>query len=793
MNEETTLNKEVDNIRVPENAKFKVYWYDRPENYNRDNRLKIKNDIAKKYGLSSENVKVIFRHSQDSGDGNKIDLGNTHIDNILDKEYQKKLFREYVEREEKNVDFERLMKLDDTINSEIDFDFEKELNKVWRINRLEVNNFLSFGEGNKIRYDRLSGLVVVTSEPENQGGKTTFCLDSIKFLLFGVTTKTNKNEQLFNSYAENNKLSVIGELNLDGEVIVIERIMTKSVSNSGNVNINNKVNFYKENQEGKFEKLNKEDATQTQNKINESIGRQKDFDSVILATEKTLDNLIDSTPTENGKLLNRFIGTEVFHEKEDKARKHYNEFAKNMLSNTYDVVNLREDIRNAEEAINKCNSLLEEKKSRLDTLTKELEADNKKKDELNTKKKPIDESIKNVDKEKLERELNQLTEDGKTAKNKKEELENKLKEIGDVTYDEERYTKLNKDLNDKKQKVKTNENEIERLEGMVNKLENDQICPTCKRPLDEVDHSDEIKKNKDAITNLKSENEKLNKEIENISEEVTKLEEDKKKVDEKNRVELERDKKDTEIENLRVSYKEKKDLLDRFSQNSDNIEENKQIDNELEKLKSQIKVKEGEKDQINREIERLNSEVANKQKEVDENNKLIEKIQREKEVERLYKVYIEMVGKKGVTKIVLMSVLPTINAELDKLLDDVSDFSISLDINHKDEVEFYIHSGGATRLLMSSSGFERVASSLALRAVLGRVSNLPMPNFVVFDEVLGKVGESNMPRIKHLLDKISDMYDIVFFITHSNLVKDWADTIVSVKNEGKISKLDVNN
>lgn len=171
MSEESDVQERTEKIETPKNAKFKVYWYDRPENYNRDNRLKIKNDVAKKYGVSSDNVKVIFRHAQVDGNGDKIELDNAHIDNVLDENYQKELFKEWVKREEKNVDVDRLMKLDDTINSKIDFDLDKELNKTWRIKSLELNNFLSFGEGNKISYDNIRGLTVVTSDPENQGGK----------------------------------------------------------------------------------------------------------------------------------------------------------------------------------------------------------------------------------------------------------------------------------------------------------------------------------------------------------------------------------------------------------------------------------------------------------------------------------------------------------------------------------------------------------------------------------------------------------------------------------------------
>ena len=70
-----------------------------------------------------------------------------------------------------------------------------------------LNNFLSFGENNFFPVDRYKGFTVVNSDPANQGGKTTLTIDAIKYLFFGTTTKTDKNEQIFNQYSSNNELT----------------------------------------------------------------------------------------------------------------------------------------------------------------------------------------------------------------------------------------------------------------------------------------------------------------------------------------------------------------------------------------------------------------------------------------------------------------------------------------------------------------------------------------------------------------------------------------------------------
>jgi DNA repair exonuclease SbcCD ATPase subunit len=96
---------------------------------------------------------------------------------------------------------------------------------------------------------------------------------------------------------------------------------------------------------------------------------------------------------------------------------------------------------------------------------------------------------------------------------------------------------------------------------------------------------------------------------------------------------------------------------------------------------------------------------------------------------------------------------------------------------------------GVSKRLKACSGLEKTAGSLALRSVLGKISTLPMPNFITFDEVLGKVGPENFDKLKLLFDKIKDMYEIVFLITHNDLVKDWGDNVITVTKPTNVSKI----
>ena len=119
------------------------------------------------------------------------------------------------------------------------------------------------------------------------------------------------------------------------------------------------------------------------------------------------------------------------------------------------------------------------------------------------------------------------------------------------------------------------------------------------------------------------------------------------------------------------------------------------------------------------------------------------------------------------------------------------DFEVEIFIDDKNDVQFLINKDETSGSLKSASGFEKTAASLALRGVLGKLSTLPMPNFITFDEIMGKVAAENIDTLRGLFDKITDRYDIVFLITHNDLVRDWASNVITVTKEKNISTISV--
>ena len=777
------------NLNISQNSKLKIYWDDKPENYSKETKTRIRNHFAKKHGVNKNNIDVIYTPVKFNESGDAIEITGANIENIMDITYQRELMKEWIKREGKVVDFDRILSLDDKVNGELNLEDNSARHTTWSIKWLMIDNFLSFGAQNYLPFNKLKGLTVVNSQPANQGGKTTLTIDTIKFLLHGNTTKTDKNEDIFNTYSGKNDLVVRGMIEMGGEEVIIERKMKRSAKKGGGWTVTNKVNYYELLPDGEEKALNEEDARRTTTKLKATIGSEKDFEMLVLATEKNLDDLIGLTTTESGKILTRLIGLEVIEMKEAAVRKMFNEFEKKKKSNDYDIITLNSDIIEHHEKIELGEGIkgnltvrLEETKTEINNLSNEN-------DRLLNSKITIDVAVSALNPSKLKTEIEQITGTGKTTKVKIHNLLTQIAEIGEVDFDEDQFHKLTLDSNKTLVSLGLKRGEINRLENTLKDLIDGGICKACNRPLDDVDNTEHIKFHEEAIKAVEGEIEVLLATQKKVKDELSEMSESKRLADSKIKLELEKDRAEVELGSLRNKVQDKINDQKKYQLNEEAIEFNRSVDAEVSMIKTKLIVADRLKDDITSKLEKIRQDINSNIMAIDTKTKLIEQIKKEDEIERIFKIYIELVGKKGISKLVLRSVLPIINSEVIRLLEDVCDFEIEIFIDDKNDVQFLLNKDGVPKLLKSGSGFEKTAASLALRGVLGKISTLPMPNFITFDEILGKVANENLDKLKPLFDKIKNMYEIVFLITHNDIIKDWSTTLLTVVKENNISKV----
>ena len=778
-------------LTIPEYAKLKVYWDDKTENYSRESKLKVRNYFAKKYEVEKTSVNVIYRPIKIGKDGEVIEITGAGIDNILDRNYQVELMKKWYERNNKTVDFNRLMALDTKVNGSLSEDGDSSNHRSWSLKWLYLDNFLCFGDANYASFQNLNGLNIVTSEPPNQGGKTTFSVDAIKFLLFGNTTKTTVNGDIFNTFREKNTLTVRGMLDVEGQEVIIERILTRTAKRAGGWNVTNKLLYYDLLPDGEEKVKNEEDSKKTTELIKATIGNEKDFDITILATARNLQDLVDAKATESGKLLTKFIGLEILEKKEAIAKDIYKEFNKTKKSNIYNATTLLEEIELKTGNITVFQTDVIDQESNLVKINSKLELLNKTRDVLLTSKVNVDIIISQLNPLTIEKDIEDITQKGVGYGKKIKELNVEIETLSKITYDEDLFHKLTKDFTDLTIKSGKLDNEILAIGKLIDNLENSEICQTCKRTLEDVDNSQAIKQSKNELEGKEIELKQTKSDLLVVTKNKTSVNENRTIVDNRNRLELSRDKYEVDITSLRNQIKVKKTDLKNYKANEDAIKKNLDVDSEVSAVKTNIIVEEKNKTDVTRENYITNTEIEKANVVITSNKSIIIALKKEEDVEKIFKVYLEMIGKKGISKLVLRSVMPIINSELQRLLDDVCDFEVELVMNDKNDVEYLLIQGEVEKSLKSGSGFELTLASIALRCVLGKISHLPMPNFISFDEVLGRVAAINIEKMKPMFEKIKDMYDIVFLITHNDLVKDWGDRVIMIKKENNVSKINV--
>ena len=322
-------------------------------------------------------------------------------------------------------------------------------------------------------------------------------------------------------------------------------------------------------------------------------------------------------------------------------------------------------------------------------------------------------------------------------------------------------------------------------------LLNSEYCPLCHKKLDDVDNSKTIEDNNKKIAELttsgvamKARNEELTKKMDDIA--------DKREVYQKKlQLQIKLAGLKSSITSQRLEYTEKNNLLKEIVRNEDAIKKNNDIDTRVnvanENIKAQERIKKTKEDEIviwNRTITK-NSEAVSLKK------SYITKIDEEIKVEKAWKLYLQMIGKDGISKMVLRNTLPIINNELNNLLGDVSDFKVEITMDQKNDIDFLLIRDDVAIRLSAASGLEKTQAALALRVVLGKMSRLSRPPFILLDEVLGTVAKENYDDMKKLYDKIVSEYDFVLHICHIDL--DWYNdgNIVTVTKKDNISSISI--
>ena len=768
-------------VSVLENPNVQVIWEDLPENFTQERIKSVKQYFLKKYNTT--NVNVITKVKTTDETQQTVDVSV----NIMDKNYQKELIKSFLESKSLDAHLEEINNIDLAVeNRMLINEVEVTPFKKWYIKKIEFSNFLSYGENQVIDFDKCNGITVVESDPPNFGGKTVLTVDLLLFLFFNTTTKTQKAEEIFNRFTDKNKVSVRGEILIDGEEYIIARQVERKKAKSGEWNVKTELDFFKRLADGQLQNFTGEQRRETENFIKTSIGDIDDFLMTIVTTASNLEDLLDAKPTARGQVLSRFLGLEFLKKKEETAKEIYSEFSKGMLSNVYNTESLKQSI---EDNNNSIETLQEESQvagKQIEDVSLRLQKGQDYKDNLlKSKFTDLDQELVILNPNRLQIEIDGFI--GETNN-----LNIKIKEIKIVEpkefYHEDKHDEIKENMRQVNGELVLAQNKVEEIEQLVKKFGDGIQCEHCGIKLMEAALT---KKKIDELGDWEKKVDKLSKKWKDLDSREKSYTQLKKDFDEYEKNKLIKEKYEISLETINLKLTQAKDKLRRYEEVQDKIKKNNEIDIQILKANSRLDELIEEKRGYER-IQTSNSIQIQNLRDTSQNNlELIRKIGEEFEREKLYKIYLEVFGKNGISKIIMKTMMPVINSELQRLLQDSCYFNLEIRINDKNEVEFVMidNSTGIEKLMTSGSGYERTIAAMALRAVLSRVCSLPKPNLIVWDEVFGKISNENLEMVGEFFTKMKEYFEKIFVITHNPLVNNWANNVVKITKTENISKV----
>jgi hypothetical protein len=769
------------------NPFIKVTWQDTFENFTPEKTNRVKTYFQKKY--NSKNVKIVTRMVSYKNETtlHSLDLS----ENITDFDYQKNLMKDFISENKIDVKWDVIERLDNKVNSTLlnQNGVKIKYNK-WFLEKVEFSNFLSYGQDNVIDFTVLPGITVVESNPKNFGGKSTATVDLLMFLFFNKTTKSKTNIDIFNRFSNEDTVFVKGYIKIDGESFIIERKSNRKKTKAGDYNVTNSVEFSKISVDGTIINLNGEQRRETELFIVSAIGTEEDFLSTILTNGYNLEEIIESKPTARGQILTKFLGLEVLKQKEEICKTIQSEWSKKLISNQYNILDLDGLNKLSQEQIINLNNDSIRQQNELVIYEKDLKnLENKKEDILKKRNNDVQDDLIKINSEQLKKDILDLTKEKEISLSNYNSVT--LKEPSQY-YIEEDHDILKKELNDVSFNHKLLMNEISKQENLILELENGSFCPLCKQSLSDVDHSDEINK----IKNLINENKKTIVSVENNILEISKKEKFfsslKFEFDEYEKNKIKKSRYEIDIELKQININKLQSKLDEFIKNKEKLNENIRIDGELLILKTQIETIQANIRKNNISIENIKNKIISFEEKIKINEDLIKKIKQENDTQSIFKIYLTIFGKNGISKVILKNMIPLINQELYHLLVDSCNFILELNISDKNDVEL-VMIDTETRVVKpinSGSGYERTISSLAIRSVLTKISALPKPNIIVMDEVFGKIADENLEMVGEFFKKIKIYFDHIFVISHNPLIRNWSDNLVMIKKDNNISMIE---
>ncbi len=754
-------------------------------------------DVAK-YKFKPESVTYTNKASSSS-----VEVGPEGLkgEDLRDIKTQNKLIAEYLEDFEVSEDvMDKVFSLNQRLNKHIEEKEDVFRNVNWNIESLEWDGLFNYGEGNKIDFTKLGGIVGIFGK--NFSGKSSV-IDSLIYAIYNTTSKSSKtiniiNQNLNAGYAK-------AKIKVGGLDYHIERTSTKE--KNGASDAKTVLDFYTTDSSGERLSKNGNSRTETDKNIRRYFGTVEDFLMTSMASQLDSLKFINEGSTKRKAILAKFLDLQVFESKFKMAKEESQDIRGALRR--LEGISFDEKIEEAQSALASKNELLEtnrrrckELEGRIDDLQKQINSIQNKIDAAPTDvidpvkiKMEIETRTNKV--EQLKQERNNLQEKITKHKKKYSEISSFLEQFDIDTYEE------------KKKRIIENREEIARLinemsiasdekfklqqrSDLLNEVPCGNSFPECNFIKDAHEATGLVQIKADLVADMSMQ-------INSIAEGMHSMDPDtvleyvekfQQLADKKNQVsdsiakaEISIDKTDSDIFKQNTVLEKLVDKLNEYEENKEAIENLEELIAEKKSLKSKVR-----KD--TKECETCKSNTNSLLREVGSAEQKIKHLQESKEeLETLrtefaaYELFMRCCHSNGISYNIIKNRLPIINEEIAKILTGIVDFEIFI-MNDDKKLDIFIkHPKFEPRLLEMGSGAEKTIASMAIRLAFLSVSSLPKPDIFIMDEPGTALDENNMEGFVRIIDMVKSYFKTVILISHLDTLKDAVDTQIMINKK----------
>ncbi len=762
-------------------------------------------EIKIKYGVEDfTTIKTDSLQKKKTGDrDNQLEL-----EDITDVNYQNSLITDYIQRMMPFVsaeDIAGIQSLNKDINSRIVAD-ELTRNVQWKPVRFEFSNMFSYGEDNVINFGKVTGLMGLFAP--NASGKSSL-FDAISFCLFDKCSRAFKAAHVMNNRKADFHCQL--DFQIEGVEYSIRR-EARTVNKGKNVKVD--VQFWRT-LDGVAESLNGTERRDTNQVIEGYVGRYEDFVLTALSLQGNNALFIDKPQSERKDLLVQFMGLDIFDKLYEAAAEDIKEVA--VLIRNFKRTDFTSELATKETEFNT-------KKSELNDLNKTLKDYTESRDRIQNQISDLKESLiptdSNLDinvlgdsRRTIERKLESNGNDKKTKESKIKEFEGVLNEVSESISMYDNVNGLSIDdakkewdlakgkLSDIQQQIDRLESQYERNLEKLTHLETHEYDPNCKFCMNNVFVKDAIA-TKEIVKTQESQLETLNiaqhalirvtepfSEVEEVWEKLVDLRNKYNKgIVLKEKTEAELDGLETQTELLKTQLEGVDSDIQRYNENIATISKNTAINQEIRVLEVDKKNIESDIAITNKKILTITGEMGSIESFINVTKSKIQEVKDLEQKNDLYTYYLDAVKKDGVPYELISKAMPVIENEVNNILAQVVDFSLSMDTDGKNINAKIVYEDQAWNLEMCS-GMEKFISGLAIRVALINICGLPRPNFLVIDEGFGTLDADNLSSLFMMMQYLKTQFDFIWVISHLEQMRDIVDGLIEIKKVDGFSKI----